>query len=98
MIVFPRALIKHVTAPMDTAPLDVRPDTGVRLVDQYALIHVRTGNVSEITDYVKIVSQVAGEVTVTKHVHYFVTKTYAINLMVGVIKDASWECMVTYAT
>lgn len=86
------------TAPVDIARLDVRPDTGVLHVHRYALINVKTGNVPEITDCVKLVSQVIGEFIVTIHVHHFVTKIYAINLMVGVVKVASWESMVTYAT
>lgn len=86
------------TAPVDIARLDVRPDTGVLHVHRYALINVKTGNVSEITDCVKLVSQVIGEFIVTIHVHHFVTKIYAISLMVGVVKVASWEGMVTHAT
>lgn len=86
------------TAPVDIARLDVRPDTGVLHVHHYALINVKTGNVPEITDCVKLVSQVIGEFIVTIHVHHFVTKIYAINLMVGVVKVASWEGMVTHAT
>lgn len=86
------------TAPVDIARLDVRPDTGVLHVHHYALINVKTGNVSEITDCVKPVSQVIGEFIVIIHVHHFATKICAINLMVGVVKVASWESMVTYAT
>lgn len=86
------------TAPVDIARLDVRPDTGVLHVHRYALINVKTGNVPEIMDCVKPVSQVIGEFIVTIHAHHFVTKIYAINLMVGVVKAASWEGMVTHAT
>lgn len=86
------------TAPVDIARLDVRPDTGALHVHHYALINVKTGNVPEITDCVKLVSQVIGEFIVTIHAHHFVTKIYAINLMVGVVKVASWEGMVTHAT
>lgn len=97
-IVSQHALIKRVTPPTDTASLDVRPDTGVILVDQCALITVRTENVSKIMDFVNFVNQVIGDGTVTKHVHRFVTNMYAFNPMVCVVKVASREDMGIYAT
>lgn len=83
---------------MDIARLVVRPEVGILNVDQYAQLIARIGSVSEKMNCVKLVSKDIGEITATKHVQYFVTKIYAANIMVDVIRDVSWEGMVTFAT